>query len=620
MSPEERLRSQRAARLKADQVLLRDLQDAYGRSFDQVRRELARLTKQIAEARAAGQVVSTSWLFEAQRLQRFERELGQHLAIYLDLAKRKIEAASVRALIDGQTDARSLLVSTVPGGLGVAPALPVEQLERMVLGTRPGTPLGTLLAGLGARAQQEAREKLIEGVALGLGTREIGRNLRTSFAGNGIRALLVARTEVIRTYRDAALSTYRKNQNVVQGWYWIASLGPRTCAVCIAKHGSFHSLDEEFASHPSCRCSPAPATKSWADLGFPDLDETRIEPETGEEWFARQDPLIQRRILGPGKHKLYEDGEIKLGDLVQDTSHPVWGRGVREVALRDITGITSDARALMPVPKSNPLTGLMICQSLCKSRVGFARGRELKGKEWVETGPGEGRIERREKDGRVLVNAGTNTKPRWVAVNEADVRPPDKKAIPYRVGSKAKSGLNQDFKGFREGLTVDERQALGTYQGPAFKGINHMLRTGGVGQRYRKTVEGLDSAIEKGRISAPTKMYRGVDSREKLFGTRDLDSIVGKELIDPGFVSTTSAESVAIQFTQNAAGRGTNGAIIEMLLPEGTKGAWMRESLEKKGLTLTEDEFILPRGMRFRVAGIKRSKHGAPTIIVEVIG
>lgn len=166
MSPEERLRSQRAARLKADQALLRELQDAYGRSFDQVRRELARLTKQIAEARAAGGNVSPAWLFEAQRLQRFERELGQNLAIYLDLAKRKIEAASVRALIDGQTDARSLLVSTVPGGLGVAPALPVEQLERMVLGTRPGTPLGTLLAGLGARAQQEAREKLIEGLPL----------------------------------------------------------------------------------------------------------------------------------------------------------------------------------------------------------------------------------------------------------------------------------------------------------------------------------------------------------------------------------------------------------------------------------------------------------------------
>lgn len=345
MSPEERLRSQRAARLKADQALLRELQDAYGRSFDQVRRELARLTKQIAEARAAGGNVSPAWLFEAQRLQRFERELGQNLAIYLDLAKRKIEAASVRALIDGQTDARSLLVSTVPGGLGVAPALPVEQLERMVLGTRPGTPLGTLLAGLGARAQQEAREKLIEGVALGLGTREIGRNLRNSFAGNGIRALLVARTEVIRTYRDAALSTYRKNPQVIQGWYWIASLGPRTCPVCIARHGSFHPLDEEFASHPSCRCSPAPATKSWADLGFPGEPETRLEPETGSAWFARQDPVTQRRILGPGKHKLYEDGDIRLEDLVAEKVNPIWGKTLVERPLRDLAaGFASTSR------------------------------------------------------------------------------------------------------------------------------------------------------------------------------------------------------------------------------------------------------------------------------------
>lgn len=329
------MRSQRAARLAADRALLKDLTDSYGRSFDAVRKELAQITKQIADARAAGIDVRPSWLFEQRRLERFERELGKHLTIYLDLAKRKIEAASVRALIDGQTDARTLLASTVPSGLDVAPALPVEQLERMVLGTRPGTPLGTLLAGLGARAQAEAREKLIEGVALGLGTREIGRNLRTAFGGNGIRSLLVARTEVIRSYRDAALSTYRRNPEVIQGWYWIASLGPRTCPVCIARHGSFHPLDEEFASHPSCRCSPAPATKSWADLGFPDLDETRIEPETGEEWFARQDPLTQKRILGPGKFRLYEDGELRLDDLVGEKVSPIWGKTLVERPLRD---------------------------------------------------------------------------------------------------------------------------------------------------------------------------------------------------------------------------------------------------------------------------------------------
>src|SRR3990167_6272046 len=326
MSPEERLRSQRAARLAADRALLKDLTDRYGKSFEAVRAELAVITKQITAARAAGENVSAAWLFQQGRLERFERELGKQLTIYLDLAQRKIEAAQVKALIDGQTDARSMLASTVPSGLDVAPALPVEQLERMVLGTRPGTPLGTLLAGLGARAQQEARDKLIEGVALGLGTREIGRNLRDSFAGNGVRSLLVARTEVIRTYRDAALSTYRKNPKVVQGWIWIAQLGPRTCPICIARHGSFHGLDEDFAANPACRCSPAPSTRTWADLGAPDVAETRLVPETGSDLFARQDAGTQRRILGPGKQKLYEDGEVKIDELMEGEEKPIWGR------------------------------------------------------------------------------------------------------------------------------------------------------------------------------------------------------------------------------------------------------------------------------------------------------
>jgi len=336
MTPQERLDAQRRKRLAADRALLAELTREQQKAFQAVRRELAKLTRQISEARAKGETVNPAWLFQRQRLDRFERELGTEIALYLDLAKRKIEAAKVRALIDGQGDARELLLSTLPQAISVTPALPLAQLHSVVLNTQLGTPLGNLLAGLGAEAARGAREKLVEGVALGLGTREIGRNLRDSFAGNSIRALLVARTEVIRTYRDSALQTYKQNRGVIKGWLWIAQLGPRTCPVCIAKHGSFHSLEESFASHPACRCSPAPKTKTWTELGFPDdIPETGLDPEPGEDWFARQSAVTQEAILSPGKYRLYRDGEIKLDDLVQETVHPVWGRGVRERALRD---------------------------------------------------------------------------------------------------------------------------------------------------------------------------------------------------------------------------------------------------------------------------------------------
>jgi hypothetical protein len=141
------------------------------------------------------------------------------------------------------------------------------------------------------------------------------------------RALTIARTEVIGTFREAGRQTMAANRAVLAGWVWNAQLGPRTCASCIAQNGSLHSVDEPMASHPSCRCSCDPQTKTWAELGFPDVPETRITPRSGEDWFADQPPSFQLAALGPSKHAAYARGDIQLGDLVQHTQSRVWGPG-----------------------------------------------------------------------------------------------------------------------------------------------------------------------------------------------------------------------------------------------------------------------------------------------------
>ena len=80
----------------------------------------------------------------------------------------------------------------------------------------------------------------------------------------------------------------------------------------------------------------SPLTKTWAELGFPDLEETRVDVRPGPEWFAAQPVGLQRRILGPGKLRAYEEERIELRDLVAVTSHPLWGGGLRERSLREI--------------------------------------------------------------------------------------------------------------------------------------------------------------------------------------------------------------------------------------------------------------------------------------------
>ena len=131
------------------------------------------------------------------------------------------------------------------------------------------------------------------------------------------RALLTARNEVYRAYRAGTLSIYRDNGE--QGWYWRAALGPRCCAVCVGLHGTFHSIDEPFASHASCRCRPV----------------LRAPSVSGVDWFAMQSPETQLAILGRGKLALYWSGRVTLADLIAETDSPRWGPGRAERPLSD---------------------------------------------------------------------------------------------------------------------------------------------------------------------------------------------------------------------------------------------------------------------------------------------
>ncbi len=336
MSARDDLDEQRAARRAAEARTARQLARRYGTAWQRIRAQLDELLDDIEAARARGETLDQGWLAARDHLTApFTRATLAELRVFVDLAARDIDAATLHAYQTGAIDAAALTRASLPPGLGWTPPLAVEQTAEIAAAARPGAPLGLLLDRLPASAAITAREKLIEGVALGKGTRTIARDLEHAFAGNLSRALLISRTEVNGAYRRATLTGYRQASYLLAGWVWVASMGKRTCAACIAMHGSVHPLDEDFASHPACRCSPAPVTHTWADLGFPGQRETGLQLEPGEEWFGRQDRVTQLAILGPGKQRAYREGRIRLADLPEPTVHPVWGRGLKERSLRD---------------------------------------------------------------------------------------------------------------------------------------------------------------------------------------------------------------------------------------------------------------------------------------------
>lgn len=92
---------------------------------------------------------------------------------------------------------------------------------------------------------------------------------------------------------------FQADRDVLNGWRWSCAKQARTCPLCLARDGQLFSVDTPFVEcHEGCRCCAIPETKSWEELGFEGIPDTRPKRETGEEWFHRQPESVQRQILG----------------------------------------------------------------------------------------------------------------------------------------------------------------------------------------------------------------------------------------------------------------------------------------------------------------------------------
>lgn len=207
-------------------------------------------------------------------------------------------------------DARVL----APGKLDELAARPVaKRLADRIISTLTAVVTSTTQAVSQAAAS-------VFGVAPG--PREVARRITQSFGTAPAKARLIARTELLHSYRAAALERYAINP-AVTGWYWLAALDGKTCPICWGMHGTVHPSEEPFGSHPNCRCTPVPIVGG------------RPLPELGEDRFAALTLGQQRAILGPGRLAAYSEG-VPLGAMIQTAQHPVFGVSRQLVPVRGL--------------------------------------------------------------------------------------------------------------------------------------------------------------------------------------------------------------------------------------------------------------------------------------------
>lgn len=304
--------------------------DAYSTVYRSIQVRFTALTDQIGAAQAAGEPVKVSWLYEEQRLSVFRATVEDQMARFSNLAQDGVTASQQRAVELAKQHAKEAILAAVDDperAKQLADHIDYVATQPDIIANLVGTlgngaPLSNLFDELGPDASKSARSILTAGVANGTNPRVMARQLRDAMGGNLVRALTVARTETMRSYRSANQNIYRANNDVIDGWIWVADLSPDSCAACIALNGTVHPLDEEFGSHPNCRCAPSPRARG-----------SRVAVTSGATWFGQQDADTQRAILGPAGYKLYQQG-TPISAFVKTTESQTWGmsRTVKSVA------------------------------------------------------------------------------------------------------------------------------------------------------------------------------------------------------------------------------------------------------------------------------------------------
>jgi SPP1 gp7 family putative phage head morphogenesis protein len=200
----------------------------------------------------------------------------------------------------------------------------INALRELIGVLADGSPVPKLLNGYGKEAGRIATTVLLRGLGKGENPNRVARELHIRMQMPLRRAQMVSRTEMLRAFRSASLATYRENSDVVKGWVWLSAANSRTCPVCWAMHGTFHPLEERFASHIACRCTQVPAVR-----GAPQI-------VNGTELFRELPDADKRSILGPSKYQAYTEGRLQITDLVAKGRSATWGNYRREKTLKEL--------------------------------------------------------------------------------------------------------------------------------------------------------------------------------------------------------------------------------------------------------------------------------------------
>lgn len=320
-----------AFQFELDQMVdsaLRDLAEAWERAWAEVEDEFRDAIADLQSLDPDTGWPSRAAVLRAERAQKALQITSDRIWELSQVAGARI-VADLQSLADAASAAElAIIAAQLPGAAVGGMRLSTAAIEAIV--RRTTQQITARLYYLSDDATAAMRSALIRGVNTGASPRKAAadmlRRTQTAFNGGRYRAENIARTEMLDAYREASRQSRVANAEVLDGWEWVAEFSSRTCPACLSMHGRRFPPDEPGPlGHPSCRCTAAPVTKSWAELGLGDgLPEPVPALSDAQKWFNSQSRADQEHIMGKNRLAAYRRGDVSWSQMSVTRTNPEW--------------------------------------------------------------------------------------------------------------------------------------------------------------------------------------------------------------------------------------------------------------------------------------------------------
>lgn len=262
----------------------------------------------------------------------FLRQVQAETQDFARLIRNESSGLQDRAIPLGTQAGQGLAVQ-LAGGLATVVQTqwnrPAPEALRQLIDYVDGAAFREKIGSFGENAAENAADTILTTVAQGKNPRTIATIINNWFAIPYTWGDNMVSTAQLYSYRAANHASFTANENLLNGWVWIASLDTRVCMSCVSQHGTVFPVTKTLNDHHKGRCGPAPWVKGtrWPELMI-----------TGPNWFESQSAATQRNMMGGAMYNAWKSGAMVWSDMSQPYHDDVYGEMLREASVSGALG------------------------------------------------------------------------------------------------------------------------------------------------------------------------------------------------------------------------------------------------------------------------------------------